>query len=59
MGCVDGSVAERRYGSFARVFTLPNTLDPESVKAQYDARILTVELGKRAEAKPKQIRTYP
>jgi len=47
---------ERRYGSFARAFTLPNTIDPESVKAQYDAGVLTVELGKRAEAKPKQIK---
>ena len=47
---------ERRYGSFARVFTLPNTLDPESVKAKYDAGMLTIELGKRAETKPKQIK---
>jgi|SwirhisoilCB3_FD_contig_51_1744667_length_670_multi_3_in_0_out_0_2 HSP20 family protein len=47
---------ERRYGSFARSFTLPNTIDPESVKAHYDSGILTVELGKRAEAKPKQIK---
>lgn len=46
---------ERRYGSFARVFTLPNTLDPETVKASYDAGILTVEMGKRAEARPKRI----
>ena len=47
---------ERRYGSFARVFTLPNTLDPDSVKANYDAGVLTIELGKRAEAKPNQIK---
>lgn len=47
---------ERRYGSFARVFTLPNTLDQESVKANYNAGVLTIELGKRAEAKPKQIK---
>lgn len=47
---------ERRYGSFARAFTLPNTIDPESVKAHYDAGVLSVELGKRAEAKPKQIK---
>ena len=47
---------ERRYGSFARVFTLPNTLDQESVKAHYDAGVLTIELGKRAEAKSKQIK---
>lgn len=46
---------ERRYGSFARAFTLPNTIDPESVKAHYDAGILNVELGKKPEAKPKQI----
>lgn len=47
---------ERRYGSFARGFTLPNTIDPEAVKANYDAGVLTVEIGKRAEAKPKQIK---
>lgn len=47
---------ERRYGSFARAFTLPNTVDSQNVKAQYDAGVLTVELGKRAEAKPKQIK---
>ena len=46
---------ERRYGTFARVFALPNTLDSETVKANYDAGVLTIELGKRAEAKPKQI----
>jgi HSP20 family protein len=43
---------ERRYGSFARVFTLPNTLDQENVKAHYDADVSTVELSKRAESKP-------
>lgn len=47
---------ERRYGTFARGFTLPNTVDSGSVKAHYDAGVLTVELGKRAEAKPKQIK---
>lgn len=47
---------ERRYGSFARGFSLPNTIDPSSVKAHYDAGVLSIELGKRAEAKPKQIK---
>ena len=47
---------ERRYGSFARGFTLPNTIDPESVKANYQDGVLSIELGKRAEAKPKQIK---
>jgi HSP20 family protein len=47
---------ERRYGSFYRSFTIPNTVNPESVKAGYDAGVLRIELEKRAEAKPKQIK---
>ena len=47
---------ERRYGSFARSFTLPNTLDPDSVQASYENGVLRIELAKRAEAKPKQIK---
>ena len=47
---------ERRYGSFSRSFTLPNTVDTESAKADYRDGLLTIQLGKRAEAKPKQIR---
>lgn len=47
---------ERRYGSFFRSFTIPNTVNPESVKASYDAGVLRLDLDKRAEAKPKQIK---
>lgn len=47
---------ERRYGSFVRAFTLPTSVDEDSVQAHYDAGVLKVELNKRAEAKPKQIR---
>ena len=47
---------ERRYGSFVRSFTLPNTLDPNSVTANYENGVLKIELAKRAEAKPKQIK---
>jgi HSP20 family protein len=47
---------ERRYGSFARSFTLPNTIDTESVNASYENGVLKLELSKRAEAKPKQIK---
>jgi HSP20 family protein len=47
---------ERRYGSFYRSFTIPNTVNPDSVKASYEAGVLKVELEKRAEAKPKQIK---
>jgi HSP20 family protein len=47
---------ERRYGSFYRGFTLPNTVDTENVQASYDAGVLKIELQKRAEAKPKQVK---
>ena len=47
---------ERQYGSFTRTFTLPNTLDTESVSASYDKGVLKVKLAKKAEAKPKQIK---
>ena len=47
---------ERRYGSFYRSFTIPNTVNPDSVKANYEAGVLKIELEKRAEAKPKQIK---
>jgi HSP20 family protein len=47
---------ERQYGSFTRTFTLPNTVDPEHVSANYDKGILKIALPKKAEAKPKQIK---
>ena len=47
---------ERRYGSFSRTFTLPNSVDNEKVSASYDKGVLKIALAKRAEAKPKQIK---
>jgi HSP20 family protein len=47
---------ERRFGSFVRSFTLPQTVDNESVSAAADAGVLTVTLSKKAEAQPKQIK---
>lgn len=47
---------ERSYGTFTRSFTLPNTVNPEEVKAGYAKGVLTILLGKRAEARPKQIK---
>ena len=47
---------ERRYGSFSRSFTLPNTVDTENVQANYVNGVLKITLAKRAEAKPKQIK---
>lgn len=46
---------ERRYGSFTRSFTLPATVDTESIDAQSADGVLTISLAKKAEAKPKQI----
>ncbi|RZU41620.1 Hsp20/alpha crystallin family protein [Edaphobacter modestus] len=47
---------ERRYGSFSRSFTISQTVDTDSITANYDAGVLTVTLAKKAEAKPKQVK---
>ena len=47
---------ERMYGSFTRSFTLPNTLDPEQVSANYEKGVLKIRLAKKTEAKPKVIK---
>jgi HSP20 family protein len=47
---------ERRYGQFIRSFTLPNTIDADSIQADYTNGVLKIQLAKRAEARPKQIK---
>ncbi|HLJ16872.1 MAG TPA: Hsp20/alpha crystallin family protein [Bryobacteraceae bacterium] len=47
---------ERSYGSFARYFTLPDTVDFDKVAADYKNGVLTVTLPKKEVAKPKQIK---
>jgi HSP20 family protein len=47
---------ERRYGSFFRAFTLPSTVDTEHIDASYNAGVLKLELKKKPEAQPKQIK---
>jgi HSP20 family protein len=47
---------ERRYGSFYRAFTLPSTVDTANVQANYNAGVLKLELSKKPEAQPKQIK---
>ena len=47
---------ERAYGSFARSFTLANTVNPDAIKADYLNGLLTLSVPKREEAKPKQIK---
>ena len=47
---------ERSYGTFERVFTLPETVNAEAVKADYKNGVLTIVLPKKEVAKPRQIR---
>ena len=47
---------ERRFGTFVRTFTLPQTVDTEHVTAAYDAGVLRITLAKRPEAQPKQVK---
>ena len=47
---------ERAYGSFMRSFSLPNTVSPENIRADYRNGVLTLHMAKREESKPKQIK---
>jgi HSP20 family protein len=47
---------ERRYGTFSRSFSLPQTVDPHKVAAEYKQGVLTVRLPLREEAKPRPIK---
>lgn len=47
---------ERRYGTFSRSFSLPPSVDPSRVAAEYRNGVLTVKLPMRDEAKPRQVK---
>lgn len=47
---------ERGYGSFERAFAIPETVNPEGVKADYKNGVLTVTMPKKEIAKPRQIK---
>jgi HSP20 family protein len=47
---------ERGYGSFVRCFSVPDSVDPEHVKAAYKNGVLTVTLPKKEVAKPRSIK---
>jgi len=49
---------ERTYGRFCRSFRLPEAVDPEKVKAEFKNGILTVEVPKTENEKPKQITVH-
>ena len=47
---------ERNYGRFVRSFSIPTTVDHEKISASFENGILTVEIPKKEETKPKQIK---
>src|SRR6201999_3260329 len=47
---------ERAYGSFSRSFSLANTVNADGIKADHQNGVLTLNVPKREEAKPKQIK---
>ncbi len=48
-------LVERTYGRFQRVLQLPAEVDGSRAKAAYEAGVLTIQLPKREEAKPREI----
>jgi HSP20 family protein len=46
---------ERQFGSFSRSFSLPDMADGERIEANLANGVLTLTIGKKAEAKPRKI----
>lgn len=46
---------ERRFGSFRRSFTLPDSVNADSIDASLDAGILTVRIPKRDAVLPRKV----
>jgi HSP20 family protein len=46
---------ERRYGPFARSLSLPPTASADGIQASFDKGVLTIEVPKAEQAKPKRI----
>lgn len=47
---------ERSFGSFTRAFTLPTGVDGNKVNADLKNGVLTIQVAKKAEALPKQVK---
>jgi HSP20 family protein len=52
---VEVQVAERPLGVFSRQLFLGDTLDADSIRADYDAGVLTLRIPVAEEAKPRKI----
>jgi HSP20 family protein len=46
---------ERRFGSFRRTVTLPNTVDPERVSAEYSQGVATIRIAKLKTARTRKV----
>jgi HSP20 family protein len=46
---------ERRYGSFTRSFRLPQTVDTENVKAEFEYGVLKISMAKKESVKARKI----
>jgi len=51
----DWLLNERRYSRFLRSFTLPPTVDQQSVNAKLQDGVLNITINKREESKPRKI----
>jgi HSP20 family protein len=49
---------ERSYGSFSRSFSLPSQVDASKVDASFKDGLLTVEIAKAEQAKPRKIEIH-
>jgi len=49
---------ERRYGTFSRSVRLPRGVKSDGIKANYDAGVLTLQLPKVEEVKPRKIEVH-
>jgi HSP20 family protein len=50
---------ERSSGSFSRTLTLPDGVDAEAISAEFDRGVLTVQIPKPAERKPRRVEIKP
>ena len=46
---------ERSFGSFSRSFSLHGNADPDRIKAKFEDGVLTVQIPKTEEAKPRTV----
>ena len=49
-------IRERSFGRFERIFTLPDTVDPDRVEATYHDGVLEIHMPKRESARPRRLK---